>query len=155
MKHSSRIGDMRALDLTTNNKPLAWKNWLTKPIDDTHQILNIASQCEFATLEDSLLRDILSWNLNDTNRTTKEKILQDKPKTLDDAVDIAKSVKDTRKQAKVLQDSIVVGRIRSTSRKKMQMPQYVCKRMLSRGLSQERQVTRTQSHINKDINVPL
>ncbi|KAI5631246.1 hypothetical protein NE865_16044 [Phthorimaea operculella] len=64
---------------------------------------NIASQCDFKTLEDDLLKDIFSWNLNSKNQFIKEKILQDKPESLDKAVEIAKTQEASRIQAKIIE----------------------------------------------------
>ncbi|CAH0724182.1 unnamed protein product, partial [Brenthis ino] len=65
---------------------------------------NIASQCEFKN-QDDILRDIFSWNLNANNQFIKERILQEKPQTLDKAIEIAKHQEASRKQAKMLEST--------------------------------------------------
>lgn len=65
---------------------------------------NIASQCEFKN-QDDILRDIFSWNLNAKNQFIKERILQEKPQTLDKAIEIAKHQEASREQAKMLEST--------------------------------------------------
>lgn len=69
---------------------------------------NTARQCEFGSLYDSIVRDIFSLNLNSNNFYIKEKILTDKPDTLDKAVSLAKAMESTKLQSQELQGHIQV-----------------------------------------------
>ncbi|KAL4706203.1 hypothetical protein ACJJTC_018387 [Scirpophaga incertulas] len=61
---------------------------------------NIALQCNFGNLHDSLLKDIFSWNLNDSNYYIKEKLLQEMPKTLDAAIQYSKVIGNVPRTSK-------------------------------------------------------
>ncbi|KAL4704823.1 hypothetical protein ACJJTC_001298 [Scirpophaga incertulas] len=63
---------------------------------------NIALQCNFGNLQDDLLKDIFSWNLNDGNKYIKEKILQEAPSSLESAIKIAKALEMSRKDTEIL-----------------------------------------------------
>ncbi|CAH2088683.1 unnamed protein product [Euphydryas editha] len=65
---------------------------------------NIASQCEFKN-QDDILRDIFSWNRNASNQFITERILQEKPQTLEKTIEIAKHQEASRKQAKMLEST--------------------------------------------------
>lgn len=81
-------------------------------IDDyVTDLKNISKQCLFEKLEDSITRDIFSWNLNSKNQLTKERILCKKPTTLQEAVQLAKNIELTRTQAKALEDTAFVGQV--------------------------------------------
>lgn len=60
---------------------------------------NISLQCEFGELADDLLKDIFSWNIHPSLAYIKEKILIQKPKTFDEALELAKIIRNTKKDA--------------------------------------------------------
>ncbi|CAH0721941.1 unnamed protein product, partial [Brenthis ino] len=86
-------------------------------------IKNISHSCEFGALREDLLKDIFSWNCN--NPYYKERILIEKPKTLDEAINIAKRCEATKQQTKALEDASLhfIGRVsRSPSRREAAIP---------------------------------
>ncbi|KAJ0169239.1 hypothetical protein K1T71_015269 [Dendrolimus kikuchii] len=106
---------------------------LEETIDEyATDLKNIGRQCNFNTLEDDLIRDIFSWNLHPKNQYIKEKILIQKPETLDQAVQLAKQMETTRQQAKTLEESSFIGQVRSISNH-----------------NRQRQLTRTSQGINQ------
>lgn len=78
-------------------------------IDDyVTDLKNIGRQCDFLELEDSLMRDVFSWNLNSANQYIKQKILERKPRTFDEAIQLARCLDTTKIQAKTLEDAAVI-----------------------------------------------
>lgn len=57
---------------------------------------NISLQCDMGDKSDDILKYIFSWNLNDEHSYIKERILIEKPKTFNDAVLLAKTVRGTK-----------------------------------------------------------
>ncbi|KAL0878513.1 hypothetical protein ABMA27_003602 [Loxostege sticticalis] len=93
-------------------------------IDDyVTDLKNISHQCEFGVLRENLLRDVFSLNLHGDNQYLKEKLLTDCPKTLEEAVNIAKSLEETRRQSKILENSATfVGQVKTNLQQRASRP---------------------------------
>lgn len=101
---------------------------------------NMSLQCNFGQLEDSLLKDIFSWNLNDKYSYIREKLLIDRPSTFGKAFDIAKNLEASKQQAQVFQSSTsFIGKVH-TGRTKS--PHY------SRSTQRQRSASKTSSAAN-------
>ncbi|KAL4711024.1 hypothetical protein ACJJTC_017989 [Scirpophaga incertulas] len=108
---------------------------------------NIALQCNFGNLHDSLLKDIFSWNLNDSNYYIKEKLLQEMPKTLDAAINIAKSLEMSREQAKIFTSSEhpVIGKVSQSYSSQSRSPSHSKSQSQSRSHSPARNYSQAKS----------
>lgn len=82
------------------------------------ELQNISFQCDFGQVRDSLIRDIFSWNLGSKNAYIREHILNQKPKSFEDAVELAKNIEYTKRHAQILNntDQQFVGAIESRER---------------------------------------
>ncbi|CAH0730431.1 unnamed protein product, partial [Brenthis ino] len=123
---------------------------IEESIDDyVTDLKNISKKCEFKELEDSILRDILSWNLTPQNQYIKEKILLKKPHTFEAAINIAKCAEITKIQAKTLEDTTFVGQIqtnkqRNRSRHRQHQPNITRQSSRSRQYSSSRRSNTTE-----------
>lgn len=115
---------------------------------------NISLNCNLGPVHDDLLKDIFSWNLLCQN--TKERILADKPKTFEAAVELAKHIRNSRLDSGQLrivypQEAVAVvshkqdrHRPLSPSRQSRQPVQVMYKRQSSQ--SRTRQVPDNKCH---------
>lgn len=95
----------------------------TEDIDSyATDLKNIGLTCNFDKLRDELVRDIFSWNLNQSNQYIKERILQQAPKTLDEAIGLAKSLELSRIQAKELSSGATTANILSAGKSHVSRP---------------------------------
>lgn len=66
---------------------------------------NLSFSCEFDLLQESLVRDMFIMGLNSSNTAIKEKLLQEDNLSLEEAVQIAKSIEASHMQDKQLQNT--------------------------------------------------
>lgn len=113
---------------------------------------NIGRRCNFDSLEDDLIRDIFSWNLHAKNQYIKEKILIQKPETLDQAVQLAKQLETTRKQAKLLEETSFIGQVQSNSSYRRQRQSTSTSHARDLQSSQSRHTSSSRQQSNNQVN---
>lgn len=114
---------------------------------------NISLQCAFGSLADEVTRDIFSWNLNSESAFIKERILIEKPKTFEDAVQLAKTMRNTKIDTKTITQGInneMVASIHSSRQNRQSRSQSRHNRL---GLSNHsRQPSRSSSRPRGNCN---
>ncbi|CAH0730453.1 unnamed protein product, partial [Brenthis ino] len=110
---------------------------------------NISLQCAFDALADEITRDIFSWNLNSECTFIKERILMEKPKTFEDAVQLAKTMRNNKIDTRTITQGInneMVARIHSSGQNRQSKSQS--HRRLGSS-NQSRSSSRPQGNCNK------